>query len=88
MPIRDFIKITINRNVPMEIGKFLCPEFIKFKGLTINDLKLLRPLVDNLDDMHLYEKVIYDAYIHNGNFVLNEYQLNEAYKIYKQYRYE
>lgn len=86
MEIKEFIKITLLNNTPMEIGKFLVPEFIKEYNLSIDDLKQLQPLVDKLDDKHKYEKVIYDSYLENNEFRLTEEQLNKAYNIYIKYR--
>lgn len=86
MPINELIDITLSRNFPMEIGKFLVPEFIYEFNLTINDLKRLYPLVIKLDDLHKYEEVIYDSYIENNGFYLTENQLQKAYKIYLKYR--
>lgn len=86
MPIDEFIDITIRNDIPMEIGKFLVPEFIKLKDMTIDKLKRLKPLVDKLDDKHLYEKVIYESYIENNDFYLSEDQLLRAYNEYKKYR--
>jgi hypothetical protein len=86
MSPKKFIEVTLQNNTPMEMGKFLVPEFNKEIGFTINHLKKLQPLVDNLDDHHKYEKVIYDSYIANNDFTLTEDQLNEAYKIYLKYR--
>lgn len=86
MSPEKFIEVTLQNNTPMEMGKFLVPEFNKEIGFTINHLKKLQPLVDNLDDHHKYEKVIYDSYIANNDFTLTEDQLNEAYKMYLKYR--
>lgn len=86
MPVNELISITLSNNVPMEVGKFLVPEFIEVMNITLDDLKKLQPLVDNLDDKHKYEKIIYDSYMSNRNFVLTEDQLNEAYKEYLKYR--
>lgn len=83
---QDFIEVTLTRNIPMELGKFLVPEFIQEIGITIEDLKKLQHLVDTLDDKHKYEKVIYDSYIRNGNFYLTREQLDAAYEIYLKYR--
>ena len=41
MSIDKLIDITLSRNFPMEIGKFLVPEFIKEFKLSIDDLKRL-----------------------------------------------
>ena len=39
-------------------------------------------------EKHLYEKVIYDAYIENGCWVLTAEQREEAYRIYKECKEE
>lgn len=67
----------------MQLGKFLVPTFIEAIGFTIDDLKKLQPLADNLDDKHKYEKVIYDSYIQNNDFTLTDKQLQKAYLEYK-----
>jgi hypothetical protein len=86
MSVNEFIDITLKRNFPMEIGKFLIPEFNNEIGFTIKHLPLLKPLVDNLDDKHKYEKIIYESYILNNSFTLTNEQLMEAYNEYKKYR--
>lgn len=86
MSINELIDITLSRNFPMEIGKFLVPEFIKEFKLSIDDLKRLESIIAKLDDKHKYEEVIYNSYIKNNDFTLTEDQLNEAYKIYLKYR--
>lgn len=86
MPIKEFIEITLSNNIPLEIGKFLVPEFIKEFNLSINDLKKLQPLIEKLDDKHKYESVIYYSYLQNNDFYLTDEQLMEAYKIYIKYR--
>lgn len=86
MPPEEFISLTLQRNCPMEIGKFLVPEAATAIGLTIDDLKRLTPLAEALDDKHRYEAVILKAYIENGAFTLTDEQLNEAYKEYIKYR--
>ena len=86
MPVDEFIDAELMMNVPMSVCKFLCPEFIKLKGLTIEQLKRLQPLVDNMDEKHMYLKTIYDFYIANNDFTLTDEQLNDAYNIYLKYR--
>lgn len=86
MPVDEFIDAELLMNVPMSVCKFLCPEFIKLKGLTIEQLKRLQPLVDKMDEKHMYLKTIYDFYIANNDFTLTDEQLNEAYKMYLKYR--
>lgn len=78
----EFVEYTLNSKLPMEIGKFLVPEVAEFLGFTIEHLKQLAPVVDRLDDKHKYEKVIYDAYLENGEFYLTDEQRNEAYTEY------
>lgn len=86
MTPKEFIQVSLSRNCPMELGKFLVPEFCKEIGFTINDLKQLQILRDALDDKHKYEAVIFDAYIENNDFYLTEEQLQKAYNEYKKYR--
>lgn len=86
MSIDELISITLSRDFPMEIGKFLVPEFIQKFNLSIEDLKKLQSLVDQLDDLHKYEKIIYDSYIENNDFYLTPEQISRAYSIYLLYR--
>ena len=86
MPIDELIDITLFRNFPMEIGKFLVPEFIKEFKLSIDDLKRLKPIISKLDDKHKYEEVIYNAYLENNDFVLTDEQRQKAYSVYNKYR--
>lgn len=86
MSIDELIDITLSRNFPMEIGKFLVPEFIKEFELSINDLKRLEPIISKLDDKHKYEEVIYNSYIENNAFYLTDKQLKNAYEIYLKYK--
>ena len=88
MPVNELIDITLFRNFPMEIGKFLVPEFIKEFKLSIDDLKRLEPIISKLDDKHKYEEVIYNAYLENNDFVLTDEQRQKAYKMYNKYRNE
>lgn len=86
MPIDELIDMTVSRNFPMEIGKFLVPEFIKEFKLSIDDLKRLEPIIVKLDDKHKYEEVIYNSYIENNAFYLTDKQLKNAYETYLKYR--
>ena len=86
MTPEKFIEVTLQNNTPMEVGKFLVPEFIKEVGITIDHLKQLSSLIERLDDQHKYEKVIYDSYIANNDFTLTDEQLNDAYNTYLKYR--
>ena len=71
---------------PIKIGKFLVPDFARYINLTIDDLKLLKESLDKLKDKHKYEKIIFDAYIENNDFILTEQQLNKAFEVYKKYK--
>ena len=71
---------------PIQVGKFLVPEFAEYIGLHIQDLQKLKSILNKIDDKHLYQKLIYKYYLINNDFVLTEEQLNEAYKIYKKFR--
>ena len=82
----DFIEHTLHKNLPIAIGKFLVPEFSKEIGFTIDHLKKLLKLAQELDDKHKYEKIIFDFYIQNGDFFLTKDQLDAAYAEYKKYR--
>jgi len=83
MTPEQFVEYSLHRGPAMQIGKFLVPEFIQEIGFTIEHLKELQPLVEKLDSKHLYEKVIYDAYIKNETFELTEEQRSNAYEQYK-----
>ena len=82
----EFIQDALDSELPMKVGKFLVPEFAEYIGLTIDDLQILKPVINKIDDKHKYEKTIYNAYIKNGDFVLTDSQLKRAYKIYKDER--
>lgn len=71
---------------PCHAGKFLVPDVVEQFGITLEDLKLFERFFDNLDEKHIYEKVIYDAYIENEGFTLTQEQRDEAYEIYKSKR--
>lgn len=86
MSPNEFVQETLRRNCPMEIGKFLVKEIVDEIGFTIEDLKKLKPLRDTLDEKHLYEGVIFDSYIENNSFELNDSQLLKSYDEYKKYR--
>ena len=70
----------------MVVGKFLIPEFNKKIGFTIDDLPKIKPLIDRLDEKHIYEKIIYESYLENNSFTLTEDQRLKAYKKYKETR--
>jgi hypothetical protein len=83
MTAQEFIDYSLSNGSPMQIGKFLVPEFVNEIGFTIDDLKKLNSLIDRLDDKHKYEGIIYDAYISNNSFSLTDEQRLAAYTEYK-----
>ena len=85
---QEYIDWALKSKLGMVIGKFLIPEFCEEIGFTIEDLPILRPLIDRLDDKHKYEEIIYNSYIQNNAFTLTDEQRLEAYKSYKESRGE
>lgn len=86
--IQEYIDWALCSEIGMVIGKFLVPEFNAAIGFSVEDLRQLSPLLDRLDEKHIYEKIIYDAYLENGAFVLTPKQRLAAYESYKQTRQE
>ena len=79
----EFIKVTLSSGTPMQIGKFLVREVAQYLGFNINHLEQLKSVIDNIDDKHLYEKVIFDSYLKNGEFVMTDEQRLSAYEVYR-----
>lgn len=84
--IYDNGKLIETTKEPIAIGKFLVPEFAKHLNLTIDGLKQLKDLSENMDDKHSYVKMIYDFYIENNGFFLTDKQREQAYQEYKRKR--
>lgn len=82
----DYIDWALQSQVGMVVGKFLVPEFCEQIGFTVEDLPRLQPLIDKLDEKHLYEKVIFDSYIENHAFELTIEQRDRAYSMYRESR--
>ena len=83
---QEYINDVYESGVNMKVGKFLIPEFNKYINFTIDDLKSLQPMFDNMDEKHTYERVIFESYLKNGDFFLTDEQRMEAYKEYKRSR--
>jgi hypothetical protein len=81
-----YITDCINSDFGISAGKMFVPEFAVYIGLTVNDLKRFEPYLSLLDDKHKYYKVIYEAYMQNGDFTLTDEQREAAYEEYKKYR--
>lgn len=75
---------------PLDIGHFLIPEVNKELGITIEHIKPLAPILDELwgkaDNLYNYNKIIYDSYMENNSFTLTEEQRDRAYQVYKDAR--
>lgn len=85
-PKQQLIADALKSELALVVGKFLIPEFNRRIGFTIEDLPQLQPLIDKLDEKHLYEKIIYEAYLANGDFILTQEQRDAAYESYKETR--
>ena len=72
----------------IKIGKFLIPEFCEYIGFTIEDLKQLEHYFYCLDEKHMYQRIIYEFYISNNNFTLDDNQREIVYQEYKKVRPE
>lgn len=83
---QQYVDMVFNTKVSLKFGKFLVPEFVKYIGFKIDELKQFEDIVNNLDDNHKYQKIIYDSYLENNSFTLTDEQLNKAYAEYKKYR--
>jgi translation initiation factor IF-1 len=83
---QQHIDMILNTKIPLKLGKFLIPEFNEYIGFDISELGQFKDITKHLDDLHKYQKVIYDAYIENGSFSLTNEQLEKAYIEYKKYR--
>ena len=86
MPKQGYIDDLLNSGVNMKAGKFLIPEFNEYINFTIDDLKSIFHIFENMDDKHTYEKIIADAYINNNGFFLTDEQRDLAYAEYKKTR--
>ena len=58
------------KKAKMAVGKLLVPELVKYMNITIDDLKKFKFAIDEIQENHSYEKIIYDAYIKNNDFIL------------------
>lgn len=81
-PARQMIERAVKSGNPLQAGKFLVPEVAHAIGATIEDIKLLEPLIEQLAQKHNWQKIIYEAYIENHSFTLTQDQLQQAYESY------
>ena len=84
----EIIEYDLKSNDKIKFGKYLVPKFAEYIGLSIKDLKKVSKLMIKLDAKHVYQKIIYNAYISNGNFTLTDEQRQKAYEEYKKARTE
>lgn len=82
----SMLSYVLNYAPKLAFGRFLVPEFCKEFDITLEDLKILEPMLETIDDKHKYFQVIYDAYKKNNSMTLTEEQRNDAYEVYKKYR--
>lgn len=68
----------------LAVCALLIPEFNEAFGITFLDLVKVENNVNNLTGKYSYYKVIYDAYMKNGSFVLTDEQRQAAYEVYKK----
>ena len=66
------------------VCSLLVPEFNEVFGITYLDLIKVENVINNLTGKLSYYKVIYDAYMKNGSFVLTDEQRQAAYEVYKK----
>ena len=81
-----YINDLIESKTPMKAGKFLIPEFNEYINFTIDDLKSILHIFENMDSKHSYEKIIAESYIENNGFFLTGRQRRKAYAEYKKSR--
>ena len=74
------------KKAKMAVGKLLVTELVKYMNITIDDLKKFKFAIDEIQEKHSYEKIIYDAFIKNNDFILTQEQRDKAYQEYKKYR--
>ena len=84
MTKEEFIDDALKSEVPIKCGKFLVKEFNEYIGFTIEDLPQLHDMFQKMDEKHLYEKRIYECFLENGSFELNNKQREECFKIYEK----
>lgn len=82
----ELIADAVRSPLAMVVGKFLVPEFCDAIGFTYGDLGKIKPLIDRLDEKHVYERIIYEAYLANGSLTLTDEQRLAAYESYEASR--
>jgi len=83
---RGFINDLLSSGSKMRAGQFLIPEFNAYINFTIDDLKSICYIFDEMDSEHTYEKIIAESYIENNGFFLTDEQRDKAYNEYKNTR--
>lgn len=81
---QEYVEYALKKGAPEQIGKFLVPEFCSEIGFTLSDLRQLEPLLDKLDEEHKYYRLIYNAYMANGDFTLTDEQRQAAYEEWRR----
>ncbi|OKY84273.1 MAG: hypothetical protein BHV69_09600 [Bacteroidales bacterium 52_46] len=82
-PVAEHIEWSLNGKCPaMSIGKFLVPEAAEALGFTFDMLPQIKGAIDKLDKKHAYERIIYKAYLANGQMEMTDAQRHQAYESY------
>ena len=87
MTKEEYIAETLETEDTKRVFYYMVPEFAQFVGLTIDDLKLVEPVVRKLENTrHKWYINVYEAYVANNGFFLTDEQREVAYKVFKSTR--
>lgn len=75
-----------NQEPTCQVIMLLIDKIAERINLKIDDLQLVKPLIEKLNGKHGYIKIIYKYIILNNDFRLTEKQLLEVYNDYLKYR--
>lgn len=78
----EFVDMTIRMGTPMLAGKFLNKELCEDAGMTRQVFGKLKPLFDNMDDRHTYQKLIFDHILKTWDFDIPDKTRNIAFLTY------
>lgn len=76
----------MSTGVVKRVAALLTPELAMVFGVTVEDIRDLEYIWNKCEGKTAYYKVIADAYIENGVFVLTEEQKAHAFEVYKEAR--
>ena len=78
----EFVDMTIRLGTPMLAGKFLNKELCVDIRMTQQLFRRLKPLFDNMDDKHAYQKPVFDHILKTWDFDIPDKIKNIAFLIY------